>query len=50
METVTNEKAKTKPVSTKKMVRKKYKLIDFFGCFKGQIFYDDAIFNLGVKS
>ena len=25
--------------------RKKYKLIDFYGCFKGQITYDEDIFN-----
>jgi len=47
METVM--KPKEKKVEKKRSVRKKYKLIDFFGCFKGQIFYDDAIFNLGVR-
>ena len=50
METVTKPKAKAKSVNKKKEVRKKYKLIDFFGCFKGQFVYDDSIFNLGVRS
>ena len=43
METVTKPKAKT--VKKKKEARKKYKLIDLYGCFKGQIFYDEDIFN-----
>jgi len=48
METIS--KSKEKSVKKKKEVRKKYKLIDFFGCLKGQIVYDDSIFNLGVRS
>ena len=48
METVTKPKAKK--VKKKKVIRKKYKLIDLFGCFKGQIFADDAVFNLGVRT
>jgi len=47
METVT--KSKEKSVKKKRVVRKKHKLSELFGCFKGQIFYDDAIFNLGVR-
>ena len=44
------EKTKEKTVKRKREVRKKYKLIDVFGCLKGKIFYDDAIFNLGINS
>ena len=47
METVS--KPKEKNVEKKKSAKKKYKLIDFFGCFEGQISCDDAIFNLGVR-
>ena len=47
METVTKSKEKTE--KRKKTVRKKHKLSEFFGCFKGRIFYDDAIFNLVVR-
>ena len=44
------EKIKKESVKRKKPVLKKYKLKDFLGCFKGEIFYDDAVFNLGVKA
>ena len=47
METIVKEKATA--VKAKKSVRKKYKLSDLVGCFKGQFIYDDAIFNLGVR-
>ena len=46
METVMKTKDKT--VKKKTAVKKKYKLIDFFGCLKGKIKYDDSIFNLGL--
>ena len=32
-----------------KKMTKGNKLAKIYGCFKGQIFCDDAIFNLGVK-
>ena len=47
METVT--KSKGKSVKVKRTVRKKSKLSELIGCFKGQFFYDEAIFNLGVR-
>ena len=50
MSTEVVEKPKTERVKKKTVVRKKYKLIDLYGCFKGKIFCDDAIFNLGVNS
>jgi len=49
LEKSVKEKAKKEVVRDKKPVRKKYRLIDFFGCLQGQIFGDDAVFNLGVK-
>jgi len=50
MSTEVKEKEKEKTVSKRKTARKVYHLKDFFGCFKGKIFYDDAIFNLGIRS
>jgi len=47
MEKEVKTKEKKEPI--KRKYRKKYKLSDFFGCFKGQIFADDAIFNLKLK-
>ena len=44
------EKPKAKRVKRKKSDRKLYHLKDFYGCFKGKIFCDDAIFNLGVRA
>jgi hypothetical protein len=49
----TTEKKKTVATSTVKKAAKKkklYHLKDFYGCLKGKIVCDDAIFNLGVKS
>ena len=43
------EKTKEKKEPLKRKYRKKYKLSDLLGCFKGQIFYDNAIFNLEMK-
>ena len=50
MENIEKEKVKDKAKELSVKKRKKYKLIDLYGCFKGQIFYDDAVFNLGVKA
>jgi hypothetical protein len=36
---------KDKVIKEKIKRRKKYRLIDFYGCFKGKIFYDEEIFN-----
>ena len=47
MEAVTRTKGKE--ASKYKKTRKGTRLDLLFGCFKGQIFYDNAIFNLGVK-
>ena len=43
------EKPEAKRVKKKAAVKKKYKLIDFFGCLKGEFVYDDSVFNLGVR-
>ena len=50
MSTEVVEKSEVKRVKKKTAIKKKYKLIDVFGCFKGQFIYDDSIFNLGVKA
>ena len=42
-------KSEEKKETTNKKDVKKYKLIDFFGRFSGQIFGDDAVFNLEMK-
>ena len=47
METTVKEKATA--VKAKKSVRKKHRLSELAGFLKGKIFYDDAIFNLGVR-
>ena len=49
MSTEIVEKPKAKRVDKKKSVKKKYHLKDFYGCFKGKIFCDDAVFNLGLN-
>ena len=43
MSTEVVEKPKAKRVKSKTAIRKKYKLADFVGCFKGHFFYDDVI-------
>jgi len=40
-------KEEEKETTVKRKYRKKYKLSDLLGCFKGQIIYTDAVFNLG---
>jgi len=48
METVT--KSRTKTIRRKKVAEKpNNSLAAIFGMLKGKIFYDDAIFNLGVR-
>ena len=46
----TSLKPKEKKNSAVKKTRKRTRLDILFGCFKGKIFYDDAIFNLGVRT
>ena len=50
VETKVKEKAEKEAANKVKQLRKKYKLSDFFGCLRGQVFGDDAVFNLGVKA
>ena len=49
MEAEVKTRVNGKKVEKKTTNRKRYKLSDFVGCFKGQIFCDDAIFNLGIR-
>ena len=51
METTVKEETKTtkKVAKSDKPLEKKHKLSELFGCFKGQIFYDDAVFNLEMR-
>ena len=42
------EKGKKEAINGKKSLKKKYKLRDFYGCFKGKIFYDDYIFGFAI--
>ena len=50
LEKSVKEKAVKETVKRKKQVIKRHRLDELFGLLKGKIFYDDAIFNLGVKA
>jgi len=36
-------------IKKKKTVKKRHRLDELFGCFKGQIFYDESIFNFKLE-
>ena len=50
MEATIEKNGKKEAIKRKKSIKKTHKLDELFGMLKGKIFYDDAIFNLGVKS
>jgi len=45
----TEIKEKDRKETYKRKVKRRSRLDLLFGCFKGQIFCDDAVFNLGVR-
>ena len=48
LEKSVKEKAVKEVVKKKKPVKTKHKLRDFYGCFKGKIFYDDDVFGFAI--